>query len=96
MEGRTDSRAQGTMEGKHFNPMSKVSEKYNIPIETVKQLVKDGLFSCSLPMKEEVFERYTELRRSGSSMEAIYSTISKEKGIPDSTVRHYIYAMKNL
>ncbi len=38
--------------------MSHLSDKYGIPEETVKLMVKDGVISCSMPMYHEIVYHY--------------------------------------
>lgn len=40
--------------------MSVLSEKYNIPPETVNKMIKDGVISCSWSNYEEVYRMYRE------------------------------------
>lgn len=39
--------------------MSELSKKYNIPAETVHQMVKDGVISCSWGSYEEICNLYS-------------------------------------
>lgn len=43
--------------------MSILANKYNIPEETVKQMIKDGVVSCSWPTYDEIMK----LRSMGKS-----------------------------
>lgn len=45
----------------------KLSEKYNVPEETIKKMVKDGVISCSWPN----YERISEMRKEGKSVDDI-------------------------
>lgn len=38
--------------------MSHLSDKYNIPEETIKMMLKDGIISCSAPFYQEVIFHY--------------------------------------
>jgi len=38
--------------------MSELSKKYNIPVETVNRMVKDGVISCSWVGHEEVYQMW--------------------------------------
>ena len=72
----------------------KLAEKYNIPSATIKNMVQDGVISCSWPLREEIFEMFTQLKNSGQSHEVIYEIIAKAKGCTDHTVRKYVYEMR--
>lgn len=47
--------------------MSILSNKYNIPEETVKKMIQDGVISCSWPGYEEVYN----LWKSGEKIDEI-------------------------
>jgi len=47
--------------------MSLLSEKYNIPPETVQKMIKDGVISCSWPTYDHIYE----LWKSGKSTSEI-------------------------
>ena len=38
--------------------MSHLSDKYNVPEETIKLMLKDGVISCSQPMYHEIVYHY--------------------------------------
>lgn len=38
--------------------MSHLSDKYNVPEETIKMMLRDGVISCSVPFYEEVIFHY--------------------------------------
>lgn len=40
--------------------MSILSQKYNIPQDTVKKMIKDGVISCSWDNYEEVYKLWKE------------------------------------
>lgn len=50
--------------------MSVLSNKYNIPEETVSKMIKDGVISCSWSTYDEV----TAMRKNGKSVDEIAST----------------------
>lgn len=68
-----------------------LSNKYGIPQETVNQMVKDGVISCSWPMYEEVFSMYqTLMRESGAIKSHVIISISEKKGLSERHVREII------
>jgi len=70
-----------------------ISNKYNIPQETVNKMVKDGVISCSWPMYEEVYNMFLSYPQ-GKSKTQIYYEIAEKKGISERTVRDIISKMK--
>lgn len=45
----------------------KLSEKYNVPEETIKAMIKDGWMNCSVAKYEEIFNVYRKERDAGIS-----------------------------
>lgn len=52
--------------------MSILSNKYNIPPETVNKMIKDGVISCSWP----TYDRVYELHQSGKSTSEISDMVN--------------------
>jgi len=76
--------------------MSRLAEKYNIPTEAVSKLVKDGVISCSWPMREELFELYKKMKGDDptkSQTEICYEIAAVKKVAPN-TVRDAIQRLK--
>lgn len=72
-----------------------LSNKYNVPQETIKKMINDGVISCSWPMYEEIYEMYEQSLNTGKSKTLIYYEISEKKGVSERTVRDVISKMKN-
>lgn len=66
--------------------MSVLSNKYNIPQETVDKMIKDGVISCSWPNYEQVYELF----KKGMST----SEISFHTGMSQRNVRYVIARLK--
>jgi len=57
-----------------------LSDKYGIPEEKIKMLIKDGWLSCSLPKYEEVIYTYKQnLSKGLSNPDAISNTADSVK-----------------
>lgn len=56
--------------------MSYLSEKFNIPPETIKSLIRNGVISCSWTTWEEIYD----LRKQGKSMDEIAAITNTSKG----------------
>lgn len=55
-----------------------LSEKYGIPEEKIKLLIKDGWLSCSVPQYEEIMVHYkAEISRGVAPQQAITNTADK-------------------
>lgn len=72
-----------------------LSNKYNIPQETIKKMINDGVISCSWPMYEEIYAMYETEIQTGKSKTLIYYEISEKKGVSERTVRDVVSKMKN-
>lgn len=71
-----------------------LSEKYNIPKETIKILIKDGWLSCSVPQYEEIFIFYKEeISKGVPSKQAVYNT-SVKAGVCERQVYNIIHKLK--
>lgn len=58
--------------------MSILSEKYGIPEEKIKMLVKDGYINCSALQYEEIVYYYkSEVNKGVASTQAVYNTSEK-------------------
>lgn len=73
--------------------MSRLAEKYCIPTEAVYKMVKDGVISCSWPMRDDIYDMYQKLKGSKSQSEIIYE-ISQAKGVCESTVKQAIQKLR--
>jgi hypothetical protein len=73
------------MEREFKQTMNNLSNKYNIPAETLKKMLKDGVISCSWARWEEIYDCYKkQLSISGSRGEAVNIT-SVDKNV---SVKH--------
>ncbi len=72
-----------------------LSSKYNIPQETIKNMVKDGVISCTWPMYEEIYAMYQQsMAIGGKTKTEIYYEIAQEKRVSENTVKNAIKAVK--
>jgi hypothetical protein len=74
----------------------KLCNKYNIPQQTVDQMVKDGVISSKWPAYEEVYGMYNLLKASGKSKEQIYNDIADQKNMSARTVRAMVEAVAKI
>ena len=68
--------------------MSELSNKYNIPEETVKKMIRDGVISCTWAKYEEVYACYKSL--SASNIEGVVLEVAEKTGVPRTTVYRII------
>jgi len=73
--------------------MSRLADKYCIPAEAVWKMVKDGVISCSWPMREDIYDMYMKLKGTKSQSEIIYD-IAQAKGVSESTVKQSIQKLR--
>lgn len=70
-----------------------ISNKYNIPQDTLKKMYRDGLISCKWEGYEEVYDNFKSRVGSGKSKSDIYMDIAAEKNISPRTVRLMVETM---
>lgn len=75
--------------------MSRLAEKYCIPSETVDKMVKDGVISCSWPMRDGIYDMYLKLKGKMKYAE-IVREISQEKRVSESTVQKSIQKLSKI
>lgn len=72
-----------------------LDKRYNIPEETVKKMVRDGVISCSVAKDFEIFEAYQQYANSvdasGKSKAEIYIIIAEKFRYNSDTVKKIIY-----
>lgn len=73
--------------------MSRLCDKYCIPVESLWRLYKDGVISCSWSGRDEIWEMYQKLKGSKSQSEIIFE-ISQAKGVSESTVKQAIQKLR--
>lgn len=74
----------------------KLSNRYNIPQETINKMIKDGVLSCKWPTYEVVYALYLSMSNSGKSKEQIYQEIGEAQNIPSRTVKEMIRTMDKI
>lgn len=73
----------------------KISNKYNIPQETIDRMVKDGFISCSWPRYEKIFEQFEEqMRKPGAVRSHVIQAISDKEHISERHIRDIIAKFK--
>jgi hypothetical protein len=72
--------------------MSELSNKYNIPESTIKQMISDGVISCTWAKYEEVYSCYKSL--SCSNVDKVVSTVSEKTNVPVRTVYYIIKSFR--
>lgn len=72
-----------------------ISNKYNIPLETVKKMVKDGVISCSAVRYEEVYEEYKKYKLASpdKSDSQIFYDMSDQMNMTDAAIKKIVYIM---
>lgn len=72
----------------------KLSDKYGIPEEKIKMLIKDGWISCSAPAYEEIYIHYrSEVDKGVGSKQAAYNASVKAK-VSERQVYYIIHKFK--
>jgi hypothetical protein len=67
--------------------MSFLSDKYGIPEEKIKLLIKDGYISCSIPRVDEIIVHYKSKISKGIGKSEAVNQTAEEKNIS----RQYMY-----
>lgn len=73
-----------------------LSNKYNVPQETIKKMINDGVISCSWPKYEEIYAMYTNEVKTGKTKTLIYYEIAEKKKMPETTVKSIILKMDKI
>jgi len=72
-----------------------LSQKYNVPQDTIKKMVNDGWLSCSVPMYEEIYTMFqNSMSIGGKTKTEIYYEIAEKKKVSERTVKYVIARMK--
>jgi len=74
----------------------KLSNRYNIPQETIDKMVRDGVISTSWPMYENVYNIYLTVKNSGLNRGEIYLEVAERAKISESTAKHIILRMDKI
>lgn len=73
-----------------------LSNKYNIPLETIQRMVKDGVISCSAVRYEEVYDAYKKYKAQNpdKSDSKIFCEMSDQMSdMTDSSIKKIVYIM---
>lgn len=71
----------------------KLSNKYNVPQDTINKMVKDGIISHSWPTYERVYATYLSIKNSGLNRREIYLEIASREKISEYTAKQIILKM---
>lgn len=74
-----------------------LDKKYQIPEETIKRMVKDGVISCSIVRGYEVYDRYLEIKGlfPELSNSKIFIQMADEFKMSDKNIDRIVYSLKN-
>lgn len=67
-----------------------LSNKYNVPQQTIDKMVKDGIIPANWPAYEEVYSNYLELKNSGKTRTQIYLEVAEKSRMSQETVKKII------
>jgi hypothetical protein len=67
-----------------------LSNKYNVPQQTIDKMVKDGVISCSWPRYEQIYQAYKSARVAGSIKTRIIMEVAEKEKVSERTVRDII------
>lgn len=70
-----------------------LDKKYNIPAETVKRMVNDGVISCSVLRHHEIFDVYQSIKAADPSRRTwdIYCDVANECHVQPELVKKVVY-----
>lgn len=74
----------------------KLSNKYNVPQDTIDKMVRDGVISTSWPMYERVYEIYQDVKKKNLSRGEIYLEVAERARISEPTAKHIILKMDKI
>lgn len=67
-----------------------LSNKYNVPQETIDKMVKDGVIACQWPRYEEIYQAYKKARVPGSIKTRVILDVADKSGISERYLRQII------
>lgn len=72
-----------------------LENKYNVPRETLKKMVDDGVISTSVIRHYEIFDKYKRLRAecSGCTVQSLIYRVSDETRVPFDLVKWIVYKL---
>lgn len=74
-----------------------LDQKYNIPRETIKNMVADGVISCSVARQHEIYDYYLQYMSSGKgkgkSQSEVFFDISLDLKVSESWVKAIYYKL---
>jgi hypothetical protein len=72
-----------------------LEKKYQIPAETIKKMVNDGIISCSVNNQYEVFDFYQQYKNSNPCLKLyeIEIDVADKFKLAPRTIRHIIYTI---
>jgi len=75
-----------------------LDKKYNIPGETVKRMIKDGVISCSIDRDYKIFDQCLSCKNANPSMSMaeVISQVAEDLKIHEATVNRAWYTIKKL
>lgn len=70
-----------------------LAKKYQIPIETVKRMVKDGVISCSIDRNYEIYDYFLSMKSQNPLLANVdlITKVSENMHVPESTVEKVVY-----
>lgn len=72
-----------------------LSNKYNVPQETLDKMVRDGVISTSWPRYEQIYQEYKKARVPGSIKTRIIIQVAEKERISERLVRDIIAKFEN-
>jgi hypothetical protein len=67
-----------------------IANKYNIPVDTIKKMVNDGILPCQTHRNDEIYTMYSKIKNSGISKEKMYLDIAAHFKVSESSVRQVV------
>lgn len=67
-----------------------LSNKYNVPQETLNKMIKDGVISCAWPRYEEIYQKFKQAMKPGCVKTRIILEVSEKEGISERYLRQII------
>lgn len=70
-----------------------LDKKYQIPIETVKRMVKDGVISCSIARNYEIYDYFLSMKSQNPLLANVdlITKVSENMRVSESTVEKVVY-----
>jgi hypothetical protein len=73
-----------------------LDKKYNVPEETVKRMIRDGVISCSIDRDYKIFDNCLSVKNANPSLSIleVFSNVAENLGVNEASVMKAYYTIR--